>query len=76
MTQAFRSGTREEFVREARWAVMYLSLTAYLTRHIGSTYRTLYTSKRQVLIECKGFFRVGDTQKYTAMRDYASTTGS
>jgi len=22
-----------------------------------------------VLIECKGFFRVGDTQKYTAIRD-------
>jgi len=24
---------------------------------------------KKVLIECKGFFRVGDTQKYTAIRD-------
>ena len=24
---------------------------------------------KAVLVECKGFFRVGDTQKYTAIRD-------
>jgi hypothetical protein len=24
---------------------------------------------KAILIECKGFFRVGDTQKYTAIRD-------
>ena len=26
----------------------------------------------KVLIECKGFFRVGDTQKYTSIRDELS----
>ena len=31
--------------------------------------------KGDVMVECKGFFRVGDTQKYLAVRDAAEAEG-
>jgi hypothetical protein len=36
---------------------------------IKKNYKPDFVYEERIIIECKGFFRVGDTQKYKAIRD-------
>ena len=60
LEQAFAEATKEEFEYESL-KIRYKIQSTYLPDfvHQGS----------HILVECKGFFRTGDTKKYKAIRD-------
>jgi|TARA_R110001592_G_scaffold331869_1_gene614967 hypothetical protein len=73
----FRSGLEEQ-------VGYHLGINKKGTEYLYEPFRLPYVTHRQyvpdfvhegkrVLIECKGFFRAGDTQKYKAIRDSMPT---
>lgn len=66
----YRSGLEERFHKKAPmfdfepFKVPYVTQRNYIPDFVYQT-----DTGYNVMIECKGFFRVGDTQKYKAIRD-------
>lgn len=66
----YRSGLEERFHKKAPmfdfepFKVPYVTRRNYIPDFVYQT-----DVGHNVMIECKGFFRVGDTQKYKAIRD-------
>lgn len=69
-TSKYRSGLEERFHQKAPMfefepiKVPYVTYRNYIPDFVYKT-----DVGHNVMIECKGFFRVGDTQKYKAIRD-------
>ena len=70
-TSKYRSGLEERFHKKAPMfefepiKVPYVTKRNYIPDFVIANKKKRY----KVMIECKGFFRVGDTQKYKAIRD-------
>ena len=67
MTQ-FRSGLEKNLSQKLDGQYLFEPYGLPYTTHRKYLPDFVHEDKA-VLIECKGFFRVGDTQKYTAIRD-------
>lgn len=69
-SKKYRSGLEERFHKKAPmfefepFKVPYVTQRNYIPDFVYQT-----DVGHNVMIECKGFFRVGDTQKYKAIRD-------
>ena len=67
MTQ-FRSGLEKSLSEKLDGGYVFEPYSLPYTTHRKYIPDFVHEQKK-VLIECKGFFRAGDTQKYTAVRD-------
>ena len=68
MKRAFRSGLEKDLSEKLDGQYKFEPYDLPYTVH--KTYLPDFVHEgKAVLVECKGFFRVGDTQKYTAIRD-------
>ena len=68
MKKAFRSGLEKDLAAKLDGQYEFEPYGLHYTTHRKYLPDFVHKAKA-VLIECKGFFRVGDTQKYTAIRD-------
>ena len=68
MKQAFRSGLEKSLSEKLNGQYLFEPYGLPYTTHRKYLPDFVHEDKA-VFIECKGFFRVGDTQKYTAIRD-------
>jgi hypothetical protein len=68
MKQAFRSGLEKNLSEKLDGQYKFEPYSLPYTTHRKYIPDFVHEDKK-VLIECKGFFRAGDTQKYTAVRD-------
>jgi hypothetical protein len=67
----YRSGLEKKFAEALPARLMQYEPfdVSYVTYR---KYKPDFVYKEKVLVECKGFFREGDTQKYKAIRDCIS----
>ena len=68
MKRAFRSGLEKDLSEKLDGQYKFEPYDLPYTVHKKYLPDFVHEGKA-ILIECKGFFRVGDTQKYTAIRD-------
>jgi len=68
MKQGFRSGLEKDLSEKLDGQYKFEPYGLPYTTHRQYIPDFVHEDKA-VLIECKGFFRVGDTQKYKAIRD-------
>ena len=68
MKRAFRSGLEKDLSEKLDGQYKFEPYDLSYTVHKKYLPDFVHEGKA-VLVECKGFFRVGDTQKYTAIRD-------
>ena len=68
MKRAFRSGLEKDLSEKLDGQYKFEPYDLPYTVHKKYLPDFVHEDKA-ILIECKGFFRVGDTQKYTAIRD-------
>ena len=68
MKRAFRSGLEKDLSEKLDGQYKFEPYDLPYTVHKKYLPDFVHEGKA-VLVECKGFFRVGDTQKYTAIRD-------
>jgi hypothetical protein len=68
MKRAFRSGLEKDLAEKLDGQYKFEPYDLPYTVHKKYLPDFVHEGKA-VLVECKGFFRVGDTQKYTAIRD-------
>jgi hypothetical protein len=68
MKRAFRSGLEKDLSEKLDGQYKFEPYDIPYTVHKKYLPDFVHEGKA-VLVECKGFFRVGDTQKYTAIRD-------
>ncbi len=67
----YRSGLEERFDKETKHKLAFepYKLPYVVNRHYIPDFVYNRNDNHEVLVECKGFFRVGDTQKYKSIRD-------
>ena len=68
MKRAFRSGLEKDLSEKLDGQYQFEPYGLPYTTHRKYLPDFVHEDKA-VLIECKGFFRVGDTQKYKAIKD-------
>lgn len=74
--QKFRSGLEAEFNKKAKRIAKFAYEAVTFPYTVKHSYKPDFTSNDPPLVvECKGFFRQGDTMKYKAIRDQLNVLG-